>query len=87
MGLDNPKEMAEAVRVDYELTDAQKEIRHRNASSQMRGMCTYFKHTSDNTHACSKMYTSRGIKRMMARVDKPDTPRSRPRRPRNGFAD
>ena len=77
MGLDNPKEMAEAVRVDYELTDAQKEIRHRFATSQMRGNCTQWKNTSANPNACKKMYTSRGIKRMMARVDKPNHPRSR----------
>ena len=87
MGLENPKYAAEAVRLNRDLTDDQKKRMHDYCVSQMRGNCTQYKNTSDRPHAATRMYTSRGIKRMMSRVDKPNTPRTRNRRPRNGFAD
>ena len=86
MGLENPKEMAEAFRPDRELTDEQKDRAHSVLSNQSRNFQKVGRQQS-HAHRNTKTFTSRGIKRMMARVDKPEHPRRRNRRPRNGFAD
>ncbi len=93
MGLENPKEWATVVR-QGEISDEEKDIRRGLSASQMRGQLKTSKQCRDNvkggaptTSRANKNLTSRGIKRIMARADKPDTPRIRHRRPRNGFAD
>ena len=93
MGLDNPKDMATVVR-QGEISDKEKDVRRGIGNSLMRGAQKAYKHCAYDgpedapiTSRANKLFTSRGIKRMMARVDKAENPRRRNRRPRNGFAD